>query len=393
MAFVVLRSGTFILVAVGLCLLTLCPSQGYIESGETSRHELLNRQVDLTQAEMMLSLLRSSVDGNIGPPMIESVLDAHGTALIIRQQNISRAITRDQYRTVLSSLNREELPDLAPIDPSERARRGLEGLRKDVWPAFRWGRSNTNLLAKRIEEIKRLDVFRNCTALASRFLPEKVDLSPHLYVVMGGRAGAAAFEGDEIYFDVLATSYRAANGVLQYPTPAQIGEYFAHETHHVGLSQIINRRSSHLRLNKQEQRAFSFLTAIVMEGSASYLINGHRSLEEMRRDPQFLENFKKGPELLELSQQVLRSVLEDGLDGKAYEKATTLFLGSGWHVAGALMLGAIDQADGLRAVMKVLRDPRKLLVAYNRALAKLKAVSDRKPFDTRLAKRISSMGA
>jgi hypothetical protein len=95
MAFVVLRSGTFILVAVGLCLLTLCPSQGYIESGETSRHELLNRQVDLTQAEMMLSLLRSSVDGNIGPPMIESVLDAHGTALIIRQQNISRAITRD----------------------------------------------------------------------------------------------------------------------------------------------------------------------------------------------------------------------------------------------------------------------------------------------------------
>jgi len=212
-------------------------------------------------------------------------------------------------------------------------------------------------------------------------------------VVIGGRAGAATLEGDEIYFDVLATSYRAVKGTLDYPTPAQVSEYFAHETHHVSLSQILNRTRSRLRLNNREQRAFSFLTALVMEGSASYFINGHRSLEAMRHDPQFMENFEKENELQRLSQQVLRSVLETGLDGEPYEKATTPFLGSGWHVAGALMLAPIDEAEGLGAVMKVLRDPRKLLVTFNRATAKLKSTSVRTSFDKSLAKRISCMGA
>ena len=211
--------------------------------------------------------------------------------------------------------------------------------------------------------------------------------------MIGGRAGAATLEGDEIYFDVLATSYRAVKGTLDYPTPVQVSEYFAHETHHVSLSQILNRTRSRLRLNNREQRAFSFLTALVMEGSASYFINGHRSLEAMRHDPQFMENFEKENELQRLSQQVLRSVLETGLDGEPYEKATTPFLGSGWHVAGALMLAPIDEAEGLGAVMKVLRDPRKLLVTFNRATAKLKSTSARTSFDKSLAKRISCMGA
>jgi hypothetical protein len=340
----------------------------------------------------MLNLLRSSVVGGVDPRMVAAVLDAHGTYLIIGQQNISRTVTREQYRTVLLSVSRGELPDIAPADATERSRRGVEGLRKDVWPALRWGRANTNLLAQRIEEVKRLDLSRNSVALASRFLPEPVGLSPRLYVVMGGRAGAAALEGDEIYFDILATSYRAANGALQYPTPAQIGEYFAHEIHHIGLSQIIDRTRRRLRLSNAERRAFSFLTALVMEGGASYLINGHRSLEVMRRDPEFAENLNKSDELLKLSEQVLRSVLEDNLDGEAYEKATTPFLGSGWHSAGATMLAAIDQAGGLRAVMKVLRDPRRLLSAYNRAVVKLKSAPGLRVFNPRLAERVSSMG-
>jgi hypothetical protein len=130
-----------------------------------------------------------------------------------------------------------------------------------------------------------------------------------------------------------------------------------------------------------------------MEGSASYLINGQRSLEVMGRDPQFTENLKKGDELLKLSEQVLRSVLENNLHGEAYEKATTPFLGSGWHSTGALMLAAIDRADGLRSVKRILRDPRKLLVAYNQAISKLKTYPEHHGFDTGLAKRVSSLGA
>src|SRR4030095_6660082 len=108
---------------------------------------------------------------------------------IISQENITRSVTRDQYRALLLALNQDVLPVILPVDASEKARRGVEGMRKDVWPALRWGKSNTNLLAERIEEIKSLDLSRNSKALAVRFLPESVELSPHLYLVMGGRAG------------------------------------------------------------------------------------------------------------------------------------------------------------------------------------------------------------
>jgi putative zinc-dependent peptidase DUF5700 len=382
-----------LLCAISLGLPILCPlSDGRIVIGVAGTPRSLNRQIDVAQAEAMLVLLRSSVCGQVDPHLIEAVLNAHGTALIISQQNISRTVKSEQYRTLLLALNCDQLPDIAPVDESERSRRGVEGLRKDVWPALRWGSTNTNLLAERIEEVKGIDVLRRAVTLANKSLPETVQLSPNLYVVLGGRAGAAALDSNDIYFDVLATSYKAAKGTLQYPGPEQIVEYFAHETHHIGLSQIINRTRSKLRLNNQEQRAFGFLTALVMEGSASYLINGHRSLEVMRRDPQFAENLKNGDELLKLTEQLLKSVLQNNLDDEGYEKATTPFLGSGWHCVGALMLSAIDRASGSRAVMDVLRDPRKLLAAYNRAIVGQKSTVGQKSLNKTLAKRISSMG-
>ena len=389
------KTRVFFLAAIALLRLALCPdhSSGAVEVSEKLQHAQVNRQADFTQADMMLKLLRSSRSGNIDPLMMESVLNAHGTALIIDQQNISRRVTKEQYEIVILFLSRGELPDIAPVDATERSRRGVDGLRNDVWPALLWGRANTNLLAQRIEQIKRLDLSRNSLELASRFLPEPVELSPRLYIVMGGRAGAASLEGDEIYFDVLATSYRTANGTSRYPTAIQIGEYFAHEIHHLGLSQIIDRTRSRLRLSNPEQRAFSFLMALVMEGSASYLINGHCSLEVMRRDTAIGEALNKSKELLKLSEQVLKSVLADNLEGEDYERATTPFLGSGWHSAGATMLSVIYEAGRLQAVMKVLRDPRRLLNTYNWAASKLKPDARRPVFNAGLAKKVSAMGS
>lgn len=376
---------------IGLALLMLCPPPlpGDTLVASPRRGE---PTADFTQAEMMLRLLRSTSSRAAPPEMVESVLNSYGTSLVIRQQNISRNVAKDQYKLLLSSLAREQPPDITPVDTSERARRGVEGLRNDVWAALRWGRMNTPLLAERLGALKQLKLYGSSTALAARFLPESVRLSPRLYVVMGGRAGAATLEGDDIYFDVLATSYRAAIGTAQYPAPSQINEYFAHEIHHLGLSQILSRMRGGLQFNQQEQRAFDFLTALVMEGSASYLINGRRSLEVLSRDPQFTENLGKGGELLALVGQVLRSVLENNLEGDAYEKAVTPFLGSGWHSAGAIMFAAIDRAEGLKGVMKVLRDPRKLLVAYNKAAAKLKSGPRQQQFERKLAEKISSVG-
>jgi hypothetical protein len=377
-------------IPIMLASLVLCPSPPHGKTpGDPPRRNAPT--ADFTQAELMLRLLQSPY-GQAPSELIESVLNAHGTSLVIRQQNISRSVTKDQYKLLLLSLDREQPPDVTPVDASERARRGVEGLRKDVWAALRWGRTNTPVLAERLGQIKRLKLYRSSTALAEGYLPEAVRLSPRLYVVMGGRAGAATLEGGDIYFDVLVTSHRAATGTLKYPAPSQITEYFAHEVHHLGLSKILNRTRDGLRLSRQEERAFAFLTALVMEGGASYLVNGHRSLEVLRRDPQFTENLGKGGELLALSGRVLRSVLENNLDGDAYDKAVAPFLGSGWHSAGAIMFAAIDRAEGLKGVMRVLRDPRKLLVAYNKATAKLKSGSQRRQFDRDLAEKVSAMG-
>jgi hypothetical protein len=376
---------------ITLLLLTLWPSEFHSKTQSRLSHSS-EPIADFNQAEMMLRLLQSSVRGPAPSELIESVLNAEGTSLIIRQQNISRRVTREQYEVLLANLNREQPPDVGPVDTTERAMRGLDGLRKDVWPALHWGRSNTPLLAERIREIRQLRLLRSSTALASRFLPEVVSLSPRLYVVMGGRAGAATLEDSKIYFDVLVTSYRAANGTLNYPTASQIKEYFAHEIHHLGLSRIIDRTRNNLQLNAQEQLAFSFITALVMEGSASYLINGHRNLEVMRRDPQFTANLDKVDELLKRSEEVLRSVLDDDLKGDAYEKAITPFLGSGWHVAGAIMFAAIDRAEGLKGVKEVLRDPRRLLFAYNKAIEKMRLNSKNPQIESGLAKTISTLG-
>jgi hypothetical protein len=280
------------------------------------------------------------------------------------------------------------MPSIASVDAGERAKRGVDGLQKDVWPALRWGLTHIDLLAQRVAALKALDLSAAAQRLATKFLPDAMPLTSRLYVVMGGRAGAAALEGNDIYFDVLASSYRAGRGVMAYPPPSQVTEFFAHEMHHVGLSQIIDRTRSSLKLNDRERRAFSFLSALVMEGSASYLINGHGNIEGMRRDPIFSDSLKDGDQLLKTCEQVLRAVLESNLDGEAYEKVITPFVGMGYHSAGAIMLDVINRVGGLKSVMTVLRDPRKLLVVYNESATRLAAKSGRVMLiDTALAKR------
>src|SRR5262245_59625198 len=113
---------------------------------------------DLEQAGLMLALLRSATSGPAPPSLVDSVMHARGTDLIVRQQNISRRVSPEQYRALLAALPGGEAPALVPVDASERSRRGLEGLRKDVWPALRWGTSHTDLLEARIDQLRHTHV-------------------------------------------------------------------------------------------------------------------------------------------------------------------------------------------------------------------------------------------
>src|SRR4029453_16762083 len=88
MALGVLKRKTSILAAIALFLLMCCPlgSHSSIVMEKTSQGVSATQQIDVSQADMVLSLLRNSGDGNIKPQVIESLLNAHGTVLIISQQ-------------------------------------------------------------------------------------------------------------------------------------------------------------------------------------------------------------------------------------------------------------------------------------------------------------------
>jgi hypothetical protein len=325
---------------------------------------------DSSQASKMLALLAAPASQRAA--LVGPVLAAPGTDLLIAQQNVSRRVTKDQYAEVLRAFAEGREPRLSPADGSERARKGVDGLLKDVWPSLQWGSEHPAVLRERLDAIERLDLLTRAKETASRFFPEEVELSPPVFVVAGGRAGAAALEDGEIYIDVLATSFAAETGKLpHYPTPDEQVEFVAHEVHHQGVGRILEKTRARLRLDARGAKALDLLTSLDLEGSASYLINGHRDLAAMSKDPQFAESLSRSAELIDLCRSVLRRVLDEGLSGDAYDATIVPMLGSGWHAAGAAMLAGIDRSEGLEAVMRVVRDPRGLFAAYDAAVVRL----------------------
>lgn len=347
-------------------------------------------RADFSQADLMIRLLEQAEEGAISNALVDSLMSARGTQLIIEQQNISRMVSTHQYQQVLQSLSEGEPPALQPAGGSVRAQRGLEGLEEDVRPSMLWGIRHLDLLSRRVEELRVRDLLSSAMVTAREFLPEEIPLAPCLFVVMGGRAGAAALEGGEIYFDVLATSFRASTGALgSYPSAEEVSDYYAHEVHHLGLSAIIDRVRDGLQLSDAEERVFEFLRATVLEGSASYFVTGHGSLEMLVRDPQF-STLAKGDSLLETAQQILITISDEQLEVAAHDSVMAPMLGTGWHSTGALILHAIDLAGGFSSVAPVLRDPRKLLVAYNAAQDDLGQGGW--TFDAALAERVQDLG-
>lgn len=153
----------------------------------------------------MIDFLDSCHEGAAPPAAIEQVMAFPGTKLVIAQQNISRRITSAQYRTTLVSACRGEIARLQPSESGARAEKGVEGLIGDVAPSLLWGRDHVAFLRQRLAAVKETQGLDEIVPLALKNLPEKVALSPKLYFVMGGRAGAAAI-GDAIYIDLLSDS-------------------------------------------------------------------------------------------------------------------------------------------------------------------------------------------
>ena len=343
---------------------------------------------DFTQAEAMLALLRSCHENRASASDIERVVALSGTELVIAQQNISRRVTQQQFRDVLQAACSGKLTDVKPAEPGTRAEKGVKGLVEDVAPSLIWGRDHTSLLESRLAALRGNQAIGNAIPLARRYLPEQIPLNPRLYIVMGGRAGAADID-DQLYFDVLISEWRAAQGKASPLSPQDVVEFFAHETHHVGYGQILDRKHDSLTLNPGEEQAWRFLTAILMEGSATLLINGHESLADLEGQPDVRPYLDKVPTLLPAMQSLLQKSLQTAVSDEAYDEAVSPFLDMGYHATGATLLAAIEKKRGVPGVMDVMADPRKLLVAYNECAGESSTAFK---FDSALAERISHMG-
>ena len=377
-----------IAAAAALALASGCTRSGDVASPAAPAQ----RSADVGQARLMLEVLRAAGSGQVTEVQVEALMASRGTQLVIEQQNRSRQVTQAQYRALLAGLARPELPSLTAADGGERARRGLDGLRKDVWPALRWGTANADLLAGRIASLEKMDVGAAAHDLAVSMLPSDTPVTARLHVVMGGRAGAAALGDGSIYIDVLALSYRDHVGAMPYPSARELIELFAHEIHHLGMRPVLARRLSGLNLKPFEQRAFETLAVMVMEGSATYLINARGDLAALRRDPAYAAFLADPDRLVAQCEDLLSAIVNRGLAGEAYEKAITPMIGSGFHGAGALFLDAIWRDGGRKAVMNVVSDPRLLFAAYNAAAARLTADRPLRRIDATLAVKVSAMG-
>jgi hypothetical protein len=349
---------------------------------------------DFSQAQAMLELLRSCHDNKIPADAIDRVLALAGTGLVVQQQNISRRVTVQQYREVLQAACAGKVVEVKPAEAGARAEKGVSGLTQDVGPSLVWGRDHVALLEAQLAELRRNQAIGDAIPLARKYLPEQVSpsepvpLQPKLYVVMGGRAGAAAID-EQLYFDVLISAWRNSQGTAAAVTPAGVVEFFAHETHHLGYGQILDRKRDSLALTPAEAQAWGFLVATMMEGSATLLINGHEKLGDLEKQRDVRSYLAKVPELLPAMQNVLRDALKGPMADESYAEASSAFVDMGYHATGAVLLAAIEKKRGLAGVMDVMADPRRLLAAYNECASESTVAFK---FDPALAERVAHMG-
>ena len=325
--------------------------------------------LDTSQAEMMVSFLRRVNAGEDSANLIDSLMRMEGTGLIVGQLNLSRRVLPGQYRTVLEGLAHGAFPDIKPADSTVLSIRGIEGLKRGVWRALTWGVKNTDLLSGQIDSIKQVDIYEEAKRTALAFLPENVALEPRLFVVAGGRAGAAAIEGKGIYLDILVmTGSRLARG-LPLLTRAEYVEFFAHEVHHLGLGDILQRRYGSVPMDLSQRQLFTLLKSIISEGVPTYFINSHRNPDEVPATVPIADKEMSVTEALRWTQDLTRRIIQREFSAEdEFERANLLMTGMGYHNLGAHMMSVIDRAGGKERVMEAILDPPLLLKHYNGAV-------------------------
>ena len=173
-------------------------------------------------------------------------------------------------------------------------------------------------------------------------------------------------------------------------TPEEMVEFFAHEAHHVGYGEILDHRKKQLHLDDGEEQAWSFLTALMMEGSATLLINAHGSWAELEKQDHIQADLARLPQLLPAMQKFLQRTLHNKMNDEEYQAALSAFFGEGYHATGARLLAVIEQVRGKPGVLRVMDDPMTLLTVYNECAVRTKQAFR---FDPETAQAVQALGA
>jgi hypothetical protein len=357
-------------VIASIVILVFCHVSG-IQAEESA--------ADFSQAEMVLDFLRSASTGKLDADLIDAIMAAEGTALIIEQQNRRARIDSSQYRRILETILDQDTPRIAPLDSTERAALGVRRLQNEVRMALRWGIENIGVLESELARLKEMEVSREARTIAETFLPSKLRSVPSILFVAGGRAGFFAAD-NYIYIDLIVASFSRIRRGEPFMNEQEITAYFAHEMHHVGFGGQMERLGATLVLDETGEMALGFVAGLVSEGSATYLISADRDIESMRTGRSYARYFAMGDTLLSLCDGILAGILNGEISNEDdYSLATRPLLGMGVHSAGSLMMYVIDCGSGLEAVMKVIEDPRLLLQEYERAAQTIQSDSGAEP--------------
>ena len=246
-------------------------------------------------------------------------------------------------------------------------------MQSEVRVALRWGMENIDILESEMARLKELDVSREARMIAESYLPSPLSSAPSILFVAGGRAGFFA-AGDCIYMDVIVMSFSRARRGEPFVNGQEVTAYFAHEMHHVGFGEQMERLDDTSALDERGQRALGFVRGLVAEGTATYLITADRDIEKIRTGRSYAKYMAMGDSLLSLCDGILAGILDGEIaSDDDYSLATRPLLGMGLHTAGSLMIHVIDRGSGLAAVMEVVEDPRFLLWEYGRAAQKIQS--------------------
>lgn len=347
---------------------------------------------DLSQAFLMLDFLDRRVDGREPELLLDDILDAPGTGLVIRQMNLARRVFPGQYRQMLEGFVEGVEADIPPADTTRRAMAGVAGL-GDAYARLTWAAENVDALRAHLETLRGLDIAENACATAFANLPRAVDVNLSASVVIGGRAGAAALSPASIYVDLAVMDLSAERSGEARMSDQRILDFFAHEIHHIAMRRVLDAEGAGADLSGPELYAFRILTELILEGSATYLIDFSRDLEAHRQDRGFADEYAEAGALLgDFERALTRVFSEDVRTDAAFDEITAGLVGNRYHAAGALLLAEIDGALGREAVMNAMRDPRLLMSTYVKATAGTEQ-GGKPSVDPELAVRLARMGS